>query len=253
MFPTHPLFIFFIGHGSLDPSASAEFIYIVDLFRRFHPTLNVGFWLLEFGRSLLITSFKPKANVTVVIPLMLFPSQHVKHDVALVCNYLQSLNKRSLIVTLSTPCACLLSAPIVSSMLRRVPNPPNYHASSLIVVGRGGDLAANTAAYYVTRLIWESAGFLWAETTFAGSSFPIFTFMPRSQTKVLIIIPLLLFNGELLQRLGRYFGPNFIANSILSHMGAVLTLFSRLRRVFDNFGGASCSLCKHRLLCYQSG
>ncbi|MGP1914541.1 MAG: sirohydrochlorin chelatase [Candidatus Hodgkinia cicadicola] len=248
---TYSLYVFFIGHGSMNPSTSAEFIYIVDLFRRFHPTVNVGFWLIEFGRSLLSTSFKPKTNVTIVIPLMLFPSQHVKHDVALICNYLQSLNKRNLIVALSTPCACLLSAPIVSAMLRRIVNSSNYHSSSLVIVGRGGDLAANIAAYSVTRLIWEAAGFLWAETCFVGSSFPIFTFVSRSRTKSLIIIPLLLFNGELFQRLSRYFGHNTIANCILSHKEATLTLFARIRRSLNGSGTASCSLCKHRLLCHQ--
>ncbi|MGP1916296.1 MAG: sirohydrochlorin chelatase [Candidatus Hodgkinia cicadicola] len=248
----HPLYVFFIGHGSLNPSATAEFVYIVDLFRQFHPTVNVGFWFIEFGRSLLSTSFKPKSNITIIIPLMLFPSQHVKHDVALICNYLQSFNKRNLIVALSTPCACLLSFPIVSAILRRVVNTSNCHSSSLIIVGRGGDLSANIAAHSVARLIWEAAGFLWAETCFVGSSFPIFTFMSRSRTKSLIIIPLLLFNGELFQRLGRYFGSNSIANCILSHKEATLTLFVRLRRSFNGFGTASCSLCKHRLLCHQS-
>ncbi|MGP1922951.1 MAG: sirohydrochlorin chelatase [Candidatus Hodgkinia cicadicola] len=247
-----PLYVFFVGHGSLNPSTSAEFVYIVDLFRQFHPTINVGFWLIEFGRSLLSASFKPKTNITIVVPLMLFPSQHVKHDVALICNHLQSLNKRSLIVALSTPCACLLSAPIVSAMLRRVVNTSNHRSSCLIVVGRGGDLTANIAAHSVARLIWEAAGFLWTETCFVGSSFPIFTFMSRSRTKPLIVIPLLLFNGELFQRLGRYFELNPIANCILSHKEAVLTLFSRIRRAFNGFGAASCSLCKHRLLCHQS-
>ncbi|MGP1914684.1 MAG: hypothetical protein ACTS7D_00505, partial [Candidatus Hodgkinia cicadicola] len=90
------------------------------------------------------------------------------------------------------------------------------------------------------------------ETCFVGSSFPIFTFMSRSRTKPLIVIPLLLFNGELFQRLGRYFELNPIANCILSHKEAVLTLFSRIRRAFNGFGAASCSLCKHRLLCHQS-
>ncbi|MFP3038946.1 MAG: sirohydrochlorin chelatase [Candidatus Hodgkinia cicadicola] len=247
------MFVFFIGHGSPNPSSSAEFLYVVDLFRRSHLSIDVGFWLLEFGRLPLPFSTISQARVTLIVPLILFPSEHVKHDIALVSNYLQSLNKRNLFIVLSIPCSSMVSASVVSAILRRLTSiTPNFRSSVLLMVGRGSDAATNAAVHFTTRMVWEGAGFFSAWTTFSGSSFPLCGFISRYQMSPLVTIPLLLFPGDLSQRISNYCSSNVIASPLASYRVAVATLFSHIRGAFNGFGTASCNLCKHRLLCYQS-
>jgi len=153
--------LFFITHGSANSNFGAEFVYVIDLFRLWCPLVSVGCWILEFSRLPLLSCFGASANISVIVPVVLFASKHVKHDVCLICGFLQSLDKRKVVVLMDELCSVVLSAQILCYALKKlvlaravVTNMANF---SVVVAVRGGSEASvNMLAYSLSRALWEA-------------------------------------------------------------------------------------------------
>ncbi len=247
------IYLFYLGHGSNRLSAIAEFVYIVDLFKKMHPHIETGYWMLEFGKTLLVNNFKFGFNINLIVPIMLFSSKHIKYDVCMICNFLQSRLKSKLVIIVIGPCINLLNAKLICALLKQSMFckcfSPRISTTMLILVCRGGsDINANALAYSIARLIWEGVGLGWCEVAFIGVTYPLVKYIHAIRcTSSIIILPFLLFYGELYNKLNYTYSQFIITGYIFSNIQAVLMFFKHVRAVFNDFSINECALCKHRL------
>ncbi|PIM95721.1 Sirohydrochlorin cobaltochelatase [Candidatus Hodgkinia cicadicola] len=246
------IYIFFLGHGSNEIGTTAEFIYIVDLFKILHPCTETGFWLLEFGKIPLKTSFNFRFDINIIVPMMIFSSKHIKNDVCILCNYLQSLLKKKIIIMIKNPCSNLLNIKLICKFLDRCKANKNFKTSTstLVLAFRGGsDIQSNSQAYLLSRLLWEGIGFGYCEILFIGVTFPLLNSIQTLKfSSNIIIIPLLLFYGNLYKQININFKHHIITCYIFNHIHSVLTLFRIIKNLFNEYNYNNCILCKHRFL-----
>ncbi|MFP2998130.1 sirohydrochlorin chelatase [Candidatus Hodgkinia cicadicola] len=247
------MYIFFIGHGSSKLAAISEFLYIVDLFKIFHPRIKVGCWLLEFGKVQLTDSFKPLSGISLIIPIMLLNSKHIKYDICVICNYLQLKFKVDIILIIGI-CSNILNTKLVCNLIKQkllsYQNKININTNMLVLVYRGGsDISANALSHLIGRLIWEGTGFVWCEIAFIGITFPLikFTSNVRSMSSK-FIVPFLLFYGELYCNLSDNCKGDILTNYIFNDITSVLAFYRRIRISLNDLGFSGCNFCKYRLL-----
>ncbi len=115
---------------------------------------------MEFGKLALVSGFDSSAKVSLIVPVMLFSSGHVKRDVCVISNFLQTVGKRNLIAVLSEACAGVVSAPLIGALVRHAASAFKLTNCLLVLVCRGGsDSKVNALAYSLKRSLWEGAGF----------------------------------------------------------------------------------------------
>ncbi|XXM93551.1 hypothetical protein AAHH88_00295 [Candidatus Hodgkinia cicadicola] len=97
---------------------------------------------MEFSRLPLLKCFGASARVSVIVPVILFASKHVKRDVCLICGFLQSLNKRRLVILMDELCSVVLSAQALRYTLKKLAlakaGVVNMVNSSVVAAVRGG-------------------------------------------------------------------------------------------------------------------
>ncbi|WP_192573231.1 sirohydrochlorin chelatase [Candidatus Hodgkinia cicadicola] len=244
--------MFFLGHGSYKIGTTAEFMYIVDLFKTLHPFIGTGFWLLEFGKVQLTDRFDFRFDINIIVPMMLFNSKHVKYDVCLICNFLQSKLKTKLVILITNPCSDLLNVKLICKFFNRCIINRNFGSSSniLVLASRGSsDVHSNSQVYLINRILWEGMGFGWCEVGFIGITFPLLKYLQTTKTPSnVVVIPLLLFSGDLYNKLNKNFKSCIITGYIFSHVQSVLIFFKRIRNLFNDYNLNNCVLCKHRFL-----
>ncbi|PIM94998.1 Sirohydrochlorin cobaltochelatase [Candidatus Hodgkinia cicadicola] len=244
-------YLFFLGHGSYKIGTTAEFMYIVDLFKALHPFIGTGSWLLEFGKVQLIDRFDFRFDINIVVPMMLFNSKHLKYDVCSICNFLQSKLKTKLVILITNPCLDLLNVRLICRLLSRCIINRNFGTSSntLILACRGSsDVHSNSQVYLINRILWEGMGFGWCEVGFIGITFPLLKCFQTIKTSPNVVVPLLLFSGDLYTKLDKNFKSCIITGYVFSHVRSVLIFFKRIRNLFNDYNLNNCILCKHRFL-----
>jgi sirohydrochlorin cobaltochelatase len=135
-------------------------------------------------------------------------------------------------------------------------------ATLLLMVGRGtSDSDVNSNISKMTRLIWESMGFAWAETCYCAVTKPL---LPEAleQTHQLgyrqvIVFPYMLFMGRLVQYIHgavdayRAQHPNskaLVAPYLNAHPLIVETLLERLHQTEAGDNQMNCHLCQYKEL-----
>ncbi|PIM96512.1 Sirohydrochlorin cobaltochelatase [Candidatus Hodgkinia cicadicola] len=246
------LYLFFLGHGSYKIGTTAEFMYIVDLFKALHPFIETGFWLLEFGKIQLTNKFNFRFDINIIVPMMLFNSKHIKYDVCSICNFLQSKLKPKLVILVTNPCSDLLNVKLICKFLNRYKINRSFGTSSniLVLACRGSsDVHSNLQVYRINRILWEGMGFGWCEVGFIGITFPLLEYLQTIKTSSnVVVIPLLLFYGDLYNKLNKNFNSYIITGYIFSHVQSTLMFFKRVRNLFNDYNLNNCILCKHRFL-----
>ncbi|MFP3039584.1 MAG: sirohydrochlorin chelatase [Candidatus Hodgkinia cicadicola] len=250
------MYLFFIGHGGKRAESIAEFVYLVDSFKKLHFLFKTGYWVLEFGKLALLTSFVNCAEISLIVPIMIFSSNHTKHDVCVVSNFLQVFVKRNLVAVLTGICTDVVSAALVCSLLKQASAHSRFTNCWLVLVCRGGsDSKSNSLSYSIKRCIWEGAGFAWCDIGFLGVTFPLANFVNNRRAAAVrqlkltsIAFPMLLFYGDLYRLARKVCSNSVLTGYIFGVPSAPLLLFKRLRAGLNNLGNCNCSLCKYRLL-----
>ncbi|MHA1190403.1 MAG: CbiX/SirB N-terminal domain-containing protein, partial [Alphaproteobacteria bacterium] len=130
----------------------------------------------------------------------------------------------------------------------------------LVVVGRGAsDPDANGNVAKITRLLWESFGFGWAETAYSGVTFPLVEPALEKAVKLgyrrIIVFPYFLFTGVLVSRIysstdqvaARYPELEFIKAAYLNdHPAVIETFIERVGEIVDGDTAMNCQMCKYR-------
>ncbi len=88
--------------------------------------------------------------------MMLFSSKHIKNDICLICNYLQSQLKTKIVIMIKDPCSNLLHVKLICKLLNQCRTGSYFKTSTsmLILACRGGsDIHSNSQAYLISRLL----------------------------------------------------------------------------------------------------
>ena len=255
------------GHGSRDTAAVAEFAQVAERLRPRFPDLPVDYGYLEFATPIIrdgLDALKASGvNRVLAVPGMLFAAGHAKNDIPSVLNRYQAENGlqinygRELGIDLRMLRA---AGDRVNQALEANPSDVPLHETVLVVVGRGAsDPDANSNVAKVTRMLWESLGFGWAETAYSGVTFPLVTpalqHVARLGYRRVIVFPYFLFTGILVRRIydavdeaAEVFPDlDFVKAGYLNDHPLVIDTFeARVREILEGTGNMNCQMCKYR-------
>ena len=255
------------GHGSRDAGAVAEFTQVAERLKPRFPNWPVDYGYLEFATPIIRDGLdalgKAGANRVLAVPGMLFAAGHAKNDIPSVLNRYQAENGlrieygRELGIDLRMLRA---AGDRVQQALDGNPSEVPLSETVLVVVGRGAsDPDANSNVAKVTRMLWESKGFGWAETAYSGVTFPLVSpaldHVARLGYKRVIVFPYFLFTGILVQRIydavddaaAKFPGIHFVKAGYLNDHPLVIDTFeARVREILEGTGNMNCQMCKYR-------
>lgn len=255
------------GHGSRDTAAVAEFAQVAERLRPRFPDLPVDYGYLEFATPIIrdgLDALKAAGvNRVLAVPGMLFAAGHAKNDIPSVLNRYQAENGlrinygRELGIDLRMLRA---AGDRVKQALEANPSNIPLHETVLVVVGRGAsDPDANSNVAKVTRMLWESMGFGWAETAYSGVTFPLVApalqHVARLGYRRVIVFPYFLFTGILVRRIydavdeagAAYPELDFVKAGYLNDHPLVIDTFeARVREILEGTGNMNCQMCKYR-------
>jgi sirohydrochlorin cobaltochelatase len=257
--------VLFCGHGSRDPEAIAEFEMAAAALRARLPEIDFATGYLEFAhptiRDGLATLAARGAQRILAIPGMLFAASHVKNDLPWEMNSFIAGNPgvdvrlgRDLGIDpkLLRAAADRITAAAGASVGRG--------ETLLVVVGRGtNDPDANSNISKLARMLWEGAGFGWAEVAFSGVAHPrvdaALTRAAQLGFRRIVVFPYFLFTGVLVKRIyaqtdaaARLFPEiEFVKALYLRDHQDVLDAFcDRVAELGDAQPAMNCQLCKYR-------
>ncbi|HEU0223542.1 MAG TPA: sirohydrochlorin chelatase [Paracoccaceae bacterium] len=132
--------------------------------------------------------------------------------------------------------------------------------TALVVIGRGAsDPDANSNVAKLARMLWEGMGFGWAETGFAGVTFPLvepcLEHVARLGYRRVVVFPYFLFSGILIDRIygfadrvaARHPEIGFVKARYLGEHPQVLATFAeRATEILEGRTAMNCALCKYR-------
>ena len=259
------------GHGSRNRRAVAEFAVLAERLKSAFPDWRVDYGYLEFAHPILRDGLDRlvAAGCTriLAVPGMLFAAGHAKNDIPSVLNGYAAERQ------LADPGFSIVygrDLGIDPKMLRAaadriaaaLESRPEITAADtlLVVVGRGAsDPDANGNVAKVTRLLWESFGFGWAETAYSGVTFPLvepaLEKAARLGFKRIIVFPYFLFTGVLVSRIyaatdavaDRHPDIDFVkADYLNDHPAVIETFIERVREIVDGQPAMNCQMCKYR-------
>jgi sirohydrochlorin cobaltochelatase len=255
------------GHGSRDAGAVAEFAQVAEGLKSHFPDLPVDYGYLEFATPIIrdgLDALSAKGvNRVLAVPGMLFAAGHAKNDIPSVLNRYQAENGlhidygRELGIDLRMLRA---AGERVQQALDTADDTVPLSETVLVVVGRGAsDPDANSNVAKVTRMLWESLGFGWAETAYSGVTFPLVApaleHIVRLGYKRVVVFPYFLFTGVLVRRIYdavddaalAYPDTEFVKAGYLNdHPQVIETFAARVHEILEGTGNMNCQMCKYR-------
>ena len=210
--------ILLCGHGSRSPVAESEFAELVEQLRRHLPGRRVAHGFLEHSAPNLHSALdqlrRSGVRRVLAIPAMLFLATHARNDIPAV---LSTYMDRHPELPISYGRELGLHPQMVAAFEQRIlkalgldaPPPDGLYDWLLVVVGRGTSVAsANAEVARLCRLVGENLGFGWADTVYAGITWPsVGAGLERLRglgfSKVLVA-PYFLFAGSLIRRIHNY-------------------------------------------------
>jgi len=263
--------IMLCGHGSRDEGAVAEFENLASIIRRRFPDQPVAHGFLEFAQPIIRDGLdklrQAGAREILAVPGMLFAAGHAKNDIPSVLNRWQADHPeitvrygRELGVDLKLLRAAGDRVAAALSVADATHGKVDRHDTLLVVVGRGAsDPDANSNVAKMTRLLWESMGFGWAEVAYSGVTFPLVEPGLEHAAKLgyrrIVVFPYFLFTGILVQRIydatdtvaQRHPHIAFVKAPYLSDHPLVVEAFiERLGEILTGTGNMNCQMCKYR-------
>ncbi len=259
------------GHGSRNRRAVAEFAVLADRLKDAFPDWPVDYGYLEFAQPVLREGLDrlvaEGCNRVLAVPGMLFAAGHAKNDIPSVLNaYAAERRQADPEFTIEygrdlgiDPRMLKAAADRISGALDSAGEVPAWD-TLLVVVGRGAsDPDANGNVAKITRLLWESFGFGWAETAYSGVTFPLVEPALEKAARLgfrrIVVFPYFLFTGVLVSRIyaatdavaARHPDIEFIkADYLNDHPAVIETFVDRVGEIVDGVAAMNCQMCKYR-------
>jgi sirohydrochlorin cobaltochelatase len=263
-----PPALLLIGHGSRNADGVGEFHRMAErLFTTLPGRLCISSFLELTEPSLregVAQLSRQGATAITALPVMLMAAGHIKNDIPAELEAIQA-GHPEVSITLGTELGvhpALLQAArerieaseaaFGSSYFRRV--------TLLLVVGRGSsDPDANSNLAQITRLLWETMGFGWAETAYCAATPPsVAATLERVHSlnfNYRLVFPYILFGGRVIQQIAaavadyRRLHPEIqvaMAPYLTDHPLVVQALIERLRQTETGQGVMNCPLCQYK-------
>ncbi|MFT0788006.1 sirohydrochlorin chelatase [Synechococcus sp. H55.10] len=268
-FPSPPLPLLLIGHGSRDPEGQQAFLELAQAYQSLTPQRPVIPCFLELAQPSIAQGVEQCLaqgwQEIVALPLLLFGARHNKFDVTVELDRLQALHPQLRIhyggpLGIRVEILQLLRdrlAALLAAQPRQIPGAETV----LLFVGRGSsDPEANAEACKLARLLWEGSGLAAVETCFIGITHPRLPVgLERAlswQPRRVIVLPYFLFTGVLVKKIEaavqerRRQYPE-IEWLMLPELGLVDTVLHSLQQLeqeaLQGQTPINCHLCKFRL------
>ncbi|MFT0813964.1 sirohydrochlorin chelatase [Synechococcus sp. OH20] len=268
-FPSPPLPLLLIGHGSRDPEGQQAFLELAQAYQSLTPQRPVIPCFLELAQPSIAQGVEQCLaqgwQEIVALPLLLFGARHNKFDVTVELDRLQALHPQ-LRIHYGGPLGIRIEilqllrdrlAALLAAQPRQIPGAETV----LLFVGRGSsDPEANAEACKLARLLWEGSGLAAVETCFIGITHPRLPVgLERAlswQPRRVIVLPYFLFTGVLVKKIEaavqerRRCHPE-IEWLMLPELGLVDTVLHSLQQLeqeaLQGQTPMNCHLCKFRL------
>ena len=268
-FPSPPLPLLLIGHGSRDPEGQQAFLELAQVYQSLTPHRPVIPCFLELAQPSIAQGVEQCLaqgwQEIVALPLLLFGARHNKFDVTVELDRLQALHPQ-LRIHYGGPLGIRIEilqllrdrlAALLAAQPQQIPGAETV----LLFVGRGSsDPEANAEACKLARLLWEGSGFAAVETCFIGITHPRLPVgLERAlswQPSRVIVLPYFLFTGVLVKKIEaavqeqRRQHPE-IDWLMLPELGLVDTVLHSLQQLeqeaLQGQTPMNCHLCKFRL------
>jgi len=263
-----PPVLLLIGHGSRDADGVKEFHRMADrLFAALSDRLCVSSFLELTEPSLregVAQLSRQGATAITALPVMLMAAGHIKDDIPAELDAIQA-GHPEVSITLGTELGvhpALLQAARERIEAGEAAFGPGYSRRDtlLLVAGRGSsDPDANSNLAQITRLLWETMGFGWAETAYCAVTPPsVAAALERVHGlnfNYRLVFPYILFGGRVIQQIAaavadyRRLHPEIqvaMAPYLNDHPLVVQALIERLRQAETGQGVMNCPLCQYK-------
>lgn len=206
------------GHGSRAKIAEEEFSLLAKALRERHPQLKVEYGFLEYSapniHMALDRLIEQGVKNIYAVPGMLFAATHAQNDIPSVLTTYQDKHPGLKIeygreLGLHPKMIEAFETRILEALGLDHVHTGDLYDTMLVVVGRGTSVTdANADAAKLTRLACENLGFGWAQTVYAGVSFPSvgrgLEMALKLGFKKIVVAPYFLFGGKLIDRIYAY-------------------------------------------------
>lgn len=206
------------GHGSRAKIAEEEFSLLAKALRERHPQLKVEYGFLEYSAPNIHMALDRLVEQGVkniyAVPGMLFAATHAQNDIPSVLTTYQDKHPGLKIeygreLGLHPKMIEAFQTRILEALGLDHVHTGDLYDTMLVVVGRGTSVTdANADAAKLTRLACENLGFGWAQTVYAGVSFPSvgrgLEMALKLGFKKIVVAPYFLFGGKLIDRIYAY-------------------------------------------------
>ncbi|MFO1432308.1 MAG: sirohydrochlorin chelatase [Candidatus Competibacteraceae bacterium] len=263
-----PPALLLIGHGSRDADGVREFHRMAErLFAALPERLCLSSFLELTEPSLregVAQLSRQGATAITALPVMLMAAGHIKNDIPAELETIQAEHPE-VSITLGTELGvhpALLQAARERIEAGETAFGPEYSRRDtlLLVVGRGSsDPDANSNLAQITRLLWETLSFGWAETAYCAVIPPSVTAaleqVHNLNFKYRLVFPYVLFGGRVIQQIAtavegyrRLYPKIQVAMTpyLNDHPLVVQVLLERLRRAEAGEGVMNCPLCQYK-------
>ncbi|MEO0852906.1 MAG: sirohydrochlorin chelatase, partial [Cyanobacteria bacterium J06648_11] len=206
--------VLLVGHGSRSAAGRQAIFDLAEAYRLLRPERPVIPCFLELTTPSIADGVAACVRQgfveVVVLPVLLFGARHNKFDVT---NELDAMQRRYPQMTFRYGAPIGITSDIlthlrseVAAFVARQPSHVERSETILLFVGRGSsDPEANGEACKLARMLWEGSEFQAIEVCFIGITHPrLETGLTRSllfQPKRILVLPYLLFEGVLLDKI----------------------------------------------------
>jgi sirohydrochlorin cobaltochelatase len=206
--------ILLIGHGSRHPEGNPQIERFTAEWRDQHPDWHIELCFIEFANIEIergLDNAAANGKRVIIIPLVLNAAGHVRAEIP---HYIEHAKERHPDTIFAYTPPITADEPVFKILKRNLmtctssldfPAPSN---TGVIVLGRGSsDRKANGEISKIARWLFEEAENELVDIAFTGVTTPRLETVVQRQIKLgmkqVIILPLYLFNGTLIERIGK--------------------------------------------------
>lgn len=258
-----------IGHGSRHAQGLSEFHRLASKLWAALPERLVVSAFLELAEPSIAQGVQQLveqgARAITALPGMLLAAGHLKNDIPLALRAVQAIHPQ-VPITLGVELGlhpAMLQAAAERLVAGEAAFGPGYdrRETLLLVVGRGtSDPDANGNMAFITRWLWQTLGFGWAETAYCAVTPPaiqtVLEPLHGLGYRQLIVLPYVLFAGHLIHQIEaavaayrvRHGDVYLVQAPYLGDHPQVLTaLLDRWRQTEAGQGVMNCALCQYHV------
>jgi sirohydrochlorin cobaltochelatase len=201
--------VVFIGHGSRNKKATAEFLSVVESFEKKYPKASVFYGFVELESPAIINVLfdvaqKQIFSNIIIVPLFLFSSRHVKNDIPILVEKLKEKYPHINVYCSETIKSHPFIIDLIDERIKQVAS-KTVSKKALLIIGRGAsDPDSNGEFQKIVRMIEERGEYIIALPTYIGITSPrveqTLEYISRIRPNELIVVPYFLFAGRLVDK-----------------------------------------------------